>query len=72
VTKYEAGEWNELTKGNKLSKTLLIISLIFLILTVLTLFVSISTIDPESGAQVGSERPWKIAGLFFLASVVTG
>jgi hypothetical protein len=65
-------EFNELTGGSKLSKVLFVISMIFLVLSGIVLFSKTQTIDRASGAVLTSETPWKIAGVFFFVSILTG
>ncbi len=65
-------EFDELTGGSKLSRVLFVISMIFLVLSGITLFSKIQTIDPVSGATLTSETPWKIAGIFLFMSISTG
>lgn len=65
-------EFNELTGKNKLSKILFVISMILLVLSGITFFSKIKNIDPVSGAVLSSETPWKLVGLFFFVSIITG
>lgn len=65
-------EFNKLTGGSKLSKVLFVISMIFLLLSGITIFSKIKTIDPASGAVLASETPWKVVGIFFFVSILAG
>jgi len=62
---------NNLFGGNWLSKSLFVLSLIFLCLTVITFMSKIQIYDPVSKEIISSETPWKIAILWLTLSFIT-
>lgn len=62
----------DLFRGSSWSKLLGFLSIIFLLLTGVTLISRIDTYDPVSKKIISSEIPWKIAILWFALSFVTG
>jgi len=62
---------NNLSRGNWLSKSLFVLSFIFLCLTGITLISKSETYDPISKKIISSEIPWEIAILWFVLSLIT-
>ena len=69
---YASKSKSDLFGGSKWSKFLYVLSIIFLLLTVIALISTIDTFDPISKKIVYTQRLWKIGILFFVISIISG